>query len=102
MKFVAWTRSLPALVVVSLETREGAAIERSVRRAAEALGPGRTLRVILGMETSDDERREQVLGKRMWRAAIRRSVEAVASVAAAGGGSRVGLTFNLLRAAPAS
>ena len=71
-EILAWARSLPALRIVSLETRENAVTELSLRRVADALGPGRMLRVILGLETSDDHRREELLAKRMPRAAVQK------------------------------
>jgi hypothetical protein len=86
--------------MVSVETRESAATELSVRRAAEALGPGRAARVILGLETSDDHLREELLAKRMPRPAIRRAVEAIGLVAADLGTERIGLTFNILVGGP--
>ena len=73
------------LAIVSLETRENAVTELSLRRVADALGPGRMARVILGLETSDDHRREELLAKRMPRAAVSRAVEAIAF-----GGGRFG------------
>ncbi len=97
---LVWARSLPALRMVSLETRESAASELSVRRAADALGPGRMMRVILGLETSDDHRREELLAKRMPRTAVRRVVRAIGSVVADLGTERVGLTFNILVGGP--
>jgi hypothetical protein len=97
---LVWARSLPALRLVSVETRESAATELSVRRVADALGPGRMVRVILGLETSDDHRREELLAKRMPRTAIRMAVGAIASVAADVGAERIGLTFNILVGGP--
>jgi hypothetical protein len=86
--------------MVSVESRESFITEVSVRHVADALGPGCMARVILGLETADDRLREQVLSKRMSRAAINRAVEAIASVAAALGPERIGLTFNILVGGP--
>ena len=99
-EILAWARSLPALRVVSLETRENAATEFVLRRVADALGSGRMLRVILGLETSDDHRREEILAKRMPRMAVERAVAAIAAVAADVGAERIGLTFNILVGGP--
>jgi uncharacterized Fe-S cluster-containing MiaB family protein len=99
-EILVWARSLPAMRMVSVESRESMITEISVRRVADALGPGRMARVILGLETSDDHRREKLLAKRMSRAAIKRAVEAIASVAADMGQDRIGLTFNILVAGP--
>ena len=99
-EILAWARSLPALRVVSLETREGAVTERSVRRVADALGPGHAGRLILGMETADDHLREELLAKGMSRAAVKKAVAAISSVAADLGTGRMGLTFNILVGGP--
>ncbi len=58
------------------------------------------VRVILGLETCDDHLREDILDKRMPRAAINRAVEAIASVAADLGTEQIGLTFNILVGGP--
>jgi hypothetical protein len=97
---LVWARSLPALRMVSLETRENTVKERSIRRVADALGPSRMTRVIMGLETSDDHLREELLAKRMSRAAVKRAVEAIGSVAADLGMERIGLTFNILVSGP--
>lgn len=96
----AWARSLPALRMVSLETRENAVTKLAVSRVADALGPGRMARVILGLETSDDHRRENLLAKRMSQAAIKRAVAAIGSAATDFGMKRIGLTFNILVGGP--
>ena len=83
-----------------METRESAVTELSVRRLADVLGPGRVARVILGLETSDDHLREDLLAKRMSRAAVKRAVEAIGSVAAEMGTERIGVTFNILVGGP--
>jgi uncharacterized Fe-S cluster-containing MiaB family protein len=97
---LVWTRSLPALRIVSLEAREDAVTEPAVCRVADALGPGRMARVILGLETSDDHLREEILAKRMPRAAVKRAVAAIALVGAKLGTQRIGLTFNILVGGP--
>ena len=99
-EILAWARSLPVLRLVSLESRESAVTELAVRRVAGTLGPGRMVRVILGLETCDDHLREDILDKRMPRAAINRAVEAIASVAADLGTEQIGLTFNILVGGP--
>ncbi len=99
-EILVWARWLPALRMVSVETRENVVTERTVRRVADVLGPSRMVRVILGLETSDDHRREEILAKRMPRAAVSRAVEAIGSVASALGPGRIGLTFNILVGGP--
>jgi hypothetical protein len=97
---LAWARSLPALQVVSVETRETAVTETSLRRVADTLGPNRMTRVILGLETSNDHLREKLLAKQMPRAAVRRAVAKIALVAAGLEPERIGLTFNILIGGP--
>jgi uncharacterized Fe-S cluster-containing MiaB family protein len=97
---LAWARSLPALRIVSLETRENAVTQLSARRVVDVLGRNRMVRVILGIETSDDHLRENFLAKHMPRVAVKRAVEAIASVAANLGADRIGATFNILVGGP--
>jgi uncharacterized Fe-S cluster-containing MiaB family protein len=99
-EILAWTRTLPGLRIVSLETREIAATELAVRRVAEAVGSGRTARVILGLETSDDRLRDEVLAKDMPRAAVNRVVEAIRLATGGLGRERIGLTVNILIGGP--
>ena len=99
-EILAWTRTLPGLRIVSLETREGVATQLTVRRVADAVGIGRTVRVILGMETSDDHLRNEVLAKEMPRAAVNRVIEAIRLVTGELGRERIGLTFNILIGGP--
>lgn len=99
-EILAWARSLPALRVVSLETREHVVTAEAVRRVADALGPRITGRLILGLETADDHLRDTVLVKRMPRTAVLRAVETMATVAAAVGPQRLGLTVNILVGGP--
>ena len=99
-EILVWARSLPALSIVSVETRENAVIGLSVRRLAAALGPGRMIRVVLGLETADDHLREKLLAKCMTRVAVIRAVEAIGSTAADVGTERVGVTYNILVGGP--
>jgi radical SAM superfamily enzyme YgiQ (UPF0313 family) len=99
-EILGWSRTLPNLQVVSLESRESMATQDSLRRTADAVGTGRTVRVILGLETSDDRLRNEVLAKNMPRSAVNRAVDAVRSVARELGHNRIGLTFNILIGGP--
>ena len=75
--------------------------DRSFRSpCGRGVGFGRTLRIILGLETADDHAREEILGKRMSRAAIGRAVAAIGSAAADLREQRIGLTFNILVGGP--
>jgi len=99
-EILTWARSLPALKVLSLETRESFVTQVSVRRVAGTLGPCQTARLILGLESADDRIRDEVLGKHMSRAAVQRAVQTVGLVAADVGRDRIGLTFNILVGGP--
>jgi len=99
-EILSWARSLPALKVISLESRESFVTPDSVRRVAGDLGPGQTARVIMGLETADDRLREDVLGKHMSRAAVERAVKTIGLAAADWGHGRIGLTCNVLVGGP--
>lgn len=97
---LAFAGSLPALQVLSLESRENEVTRMSVRRVVESTKPDVMTRVILGLETADDHLRNAVLAKGMPREAVKRAVEAIGSVAAELGRERVGVTFNVLVGGP--
>jgi hypothetical protein len=99
-EILSWTRSLPTLRVVSVESREMAITRVSVRRLADGVGSGRTARVILGLETADDRLRNEVLAKRIPRPALNKAVETIGLVAADLGAGRLGLAFNILVGGP--
>ncbi len=77
---LAFARSLPELRVVSVESREAFVTAESVTRLAADLGPGRAVRVIIGIESADDRLRNQLLRKQMPRRAIERAVRAISTV----------------------
>ncbi len=58
------------------------------------------VRVILGLETADDDRREGLLAKRMSRSAVQRAFKAIGSAAVDLGTERIGATFNILVGGP--
>ena len=95
-----WARSLPALKVLSLETRESMVTDASVRRVVDALGHDRTVRIILGLETSNDYLRNEILAKAMPKEAVRKAVAAIGVATAELGCQRIGLTFNILVGGP--
>ncbi len=99
-EILLWARSLPAVRMVSLETRENAVTELALRRVVDRLGPGKAARVVLGLETSDNHRREVLLAKRMPRSAVQRAAQAIGAVAAEAGPERIGLTLNILVGGP--
>lgn len=99
-ELIAFARSLPALKVLSLDSREAYITEATIRRVANALGPDRTVRPIIGLETSDDHLRDEVLDKKMPRTAVYRAFETVGTVANELGPRRVGVDVNVLVGAP--
>jgi hypothetical protein len=84
--------------VVSLETRERELTEAAVRRVA--VGAGRAVRLVLGLETADDRRRNTVLAKGLPRAAVKRAAAAIGRAAGDLGPRRIGLAFNILLGGP--
>ena len=92
--------ALATVRVVSIESREAYITRESVLEAAASLAPHQRCRIILGVETADDHRREQLLGKKMPRAAIERAFAALADAAAVIGRDRIGIDVNLVVAGP--
>lgn len=99
-EILAFARSLPAIRVVSLDSREAFIKPETLTWIAGILGPGRAVRPILGLETANDQFRNQLLEKQMPRAAVVRAFEAVGVVAAHFGTDRVGLDVNVVIAGP--
>ena len=92
--------SLPALRVVSLDSREVYITARSVEHSASRISPRRVVRSILGLETANDWIRNNLLEKQMPRFAIERAFQAVALAAGRVGPDRVGLDVNIVVAGP--
>jgi len=99
-EIVAFARSLPAVRVVSLDSREAYIRPDTLRRILLALGDGFMVRPILGLETADDRIRNEVLEKRMPRAAIARVFTDLRGLAAECGPERIGLDVNIVIAGP--
>jgi hypothetical protein len=99
-ELLAFGRELPGVQVVSLDSRETYISRPSLLRAAEALGPGRMLRPILGLESADERVRNRALDKRMPRAAIAAAFAELREAALELGPGRIGLDVNLMLAAP--
>jgi hypothetical protein len=95
-----FARSLPAIKVLSLDSREAFISEAAVARVANRFGSGGIVRPILGLETADDRLRNEVLEKKMPRTAVLRAFEAVGSVARQIGVGRVGMDVNVLVGGP--
>jgi len=99
-EIVAFAAALPALRVLSLDTREPYITRRSVLDVARGLGPGRVARPVLGLESADDRIRERLLEKRMPRSAVLRAVAHLGEAAREVGAERIGLDCNVLLAGP--
>ena len=99
-EILATISAWPAVSVVSIESREAYITRDSVLEAAAALAPHQQCRIILGLETADDHRREELLGKKMPRAAIERAFTALGEAAAVIGRERIGIDVNLVVAGP--
>ncbi|MBI4870594.1 MAG: hypothetical protein HY814_03405 [Candidatus Riflebacteria bacterium] len=93
-----WAGSLPALRVLSVDTREEHLTHAVLGRVSERLGTAVTLRPILGVESADDTIRQTLLEKRMDRWEIERSFRETGQARAAG--ARVGLDVNVVVGAP--
>lgn len=96
-ELITWARALPALQVVSLDTREAFVEAPRLIALADLLGASRSLRPILGLETADDALRA-LIDKRMPRSAVVRVFDEIAQANAATG--RVGLDVNVVVGGP--
>jgi len=99
-EILAFVRSLPAVRVISLDSREAFISTGRLRRVLRNLGEGRVVRPILGIETADDRIRDEILQKRMPRQAIARVFRNLREFAAERGTSQVGLDVNIVIAGP--
>jgi len=99
-EILAFSRSLPAVRVISLDSREAYIRPSALRRVLDSLGDGYVARPILGIETADDRSRNEVLQKAMPRSAIARVFRDLSQVAAERGTGKVGLDVNIVIAGP--
>jgi hypothetical protein len=99
-EILAFTRSLPSVRVISLDSREAYIRSDTLTRILNVLGSGLTVRPILGIESADDRIRNEVLQKQMPRTAITRVFSDLAALAAALGQGRIGLDVNIVIAGP--
>jgi hypothetical protein len=65
LEIMAFARDLPRLQVVSMDSREAFVNTEYIRQLAGILGPGRSLRIILGIESADEQIRNVFLNKKM-------------------------------------
>ena len=99
-EIVAFARSLPAVRVISLDSREPYIRPDTLKRILSLAGPGCSIRPILGIESADDRIRNEVLRKGMPRHAIDRVFRDLSRLAAEFGPARIGLDVNIVIAGP--
>jgi hypothetical protein len=99
-EIVAFADSLPAVSVISLDSREAFIRQGILRRLLLATGPRISVRPILGIESADDHIRNEVLCKAMPRTAIARVFQELKELAAEFGPARIGLDANIVIAGP--
>lgn len=91
---------LPQLRVISLDSRETFVTAAAVGPLVGELARSVTLRPIVGIETSNDRIRMQILRKTGTRAAIVRAFREIGKVGAKMGRDRVGVDVNVLLGGP--
>ncbi len=99
-EILTFVRSLLAVHVISLDSREPYIRPEALRRILSIVGAGITVRPILGIESADDRIRNDVLQKGMPRTTITRVFTDLATIVAEFGKDRVGLDVNVLIAGP--
>ena len=99
-EILAFARSLPAVRVISLDSREAYIRPAVLRRVLQFLGDSYVIRPILGLETADDRIRNEVLQKAMPRTAITRVFRDLSQVAAELGTGKFGLDVNIVIGGP--
>ncbi len=99
-EIVIFARSLPAVRVLSLDSREAFVKQGKLRQILALAGQRITVRPILGVESSDDRIRNDILGKLMPRATIIRVFRDLGELAAQYGADRIGLDVNIVIGAP--
>ncbi|HEV3417751.1 MAG TPA: hypothetical protein VG056_13080, partial [Pirellulales bacterium] len=97
---LGFARVLPAVRVVSLDSREAYIKNDTLRHILSVVGEGTTLRPILGIESGNDRIRNDVLRKAMPRAAIMRTFRDLGTLAKEYGPNRIGLDINIVIAGP--
>jgi hypothetical protein len=95
-----FARLLPAIRVVSFDSREAYIKSEVLKHVLSVVGDGIVARPILGIESADDRARNDVLRKVMPRAAIMRTFRDVGKLATESGRNRIGLDINIVIAGP--
>jgi hypothetical protein len=99
-EILSFARSLAALRIVSVDSREAYIRPATLMRMVAILGPGIMICPILGIETADDRLRENVLQKAMPRAAIDRVYSDLSALCLELRPARIGLDVNIVIAGP--
>jgi hypothetical protein len=99
-EILAFARSLPALRVISFDSREAFIKPATLRHILHCLDDSHAVHPILGLETADDRIRNKLLEKAMPRSAIVRAFRAISQVASDCGRQRLGVDINIVIGAP--
>jgi hypothetical protein len=99
-EILTFARSLPAVRIVSLDSREAYIRPEPLKRILRVAGERLTTRPILGIESSDDRIRNEILRKAMPRAAITRVFHDLGTLAAEYEEDRIGLDVNIVIGGP--
>jgi hypothetical protein len=97
---IGFARSLPAVRVVSLDSREAYIKPNTLRPILSVAGEGIAVRPILGLESADDRIRNGILQKAMPRTGIIRVFRDLGSLSSVFGTHRIGLDINILIGGP--
>ena len=90
----------PLMKIISLDSREMFVTARRVRQIAHQLRDDQCLRIIIGIESANDEIRNTLLQKEMSIGAIQRAFGEIARAGSEIGSHRVGIDVNLLVGGP--
>ncbi len=99
-EIAAFARSLPAVRVLSLDSREAFIQRESLRPILDVAGAQITVRPVLGVESSDDRIRNEVLRKVMPREKIIRVFRDLGELSAEYGPDRIGVDVNVVIGSP--
>jgi hypothetical protein len=99
-EIVAFAGSLPAVSVISLDSRESFIRRDTLRRILMAAGPRITVRPILGIESANERIRNDLLRKGMARTGIERVLQELSKLVVEYGPARIGLDINIVIGGP--
>lgn len=93
-------RRISSIKEISLDSRESYVTTERLLRIADDLRPDQRVRVILGIESADEQIRNQLLQKRMPMYRIQRAFAEIARAAGQIGSDRFGVDVNILVGGP--